>query len=289
MQARSVPPARAPHPPASIRTRDSTTRSAQPATRTASPIESLRLVSRGGERRDRLERRVEVAEVRRPQDDLGEQSRQRARLDGRSPAAGGRAPRGRSSRRGRLRSATTSPGAVSPRSGVDQVGGGSGASRSNAGRVNPGSARETRSRPAIAGIVADTGRCAGRDKRLPPGPTPFGPPKASCSRSRPRPSPWLMPAGVRWTALSRRAGQEPRATAQRASARRCVRRSARPARDGPGRRLRLVELVGLFVERLVRVSSGGRTRSRSSISSSSSSSSRSSSRSISSRTRVPFV
>ncbi len=61
------------------------------------------------------------------------------------------------------RSSTMSPGAE-PASSRDatSAGGGGGANRSNAGRLNPGSARRSIARPAMAGIVADERRASGR-------------------------------------------------------------------------------------------------------------------------------
>ena len=87
-----------------------------------------------------LERGVEVADVRRPQDDLGEHPGQRARLERDRRGAAGRPPRGRPSRRdrtGRRRRRRRSSAARSaPRPGPA---GGGGANRSNAGSEKPGS------------------------------------------------------------------------------------------------------------------------------------------------------
>ena len=118
------------------------------------------LLARG--RGDGLERRVEMAHVRRPEDDLGEQPGQRASTRGSglalpvergagNPAAS--ADGGRRRRRRRL---------VSPRSGQPtSSGGGGGASRSKAGSENPGSLRSGRSRPAMARHPATTSRSGG--------------------------------------------------------------------------------------------------------------------------------
>ena len=51
-----------------------------------SPIETFRLDSRRGEAASALEGGVEVADVRRTEDDLGEHPRQRARLERDRPA-----------------------------------------------------------------------------------------------------------------------------------------------------------------------------------------------------------
>ena len=118
-----------------------------------SPSETFRLDSRRGRGRHALERRVEVADVGRPQDDLGEDAGQRARIRGRSPGAAGRPRRGRPSRpvrTGRRRRHRRWSG---PRSGTRRGPAGAAAPTDRRpGAENPGSWSEGEARPLI-------GRC----------------------------------------------------------------------------------------------------------------------------------
>ena len=133
-----------------------------------SPIETLRLdvaARRGGHA---LERRVEVADVRRPEDDLGEHPGQRARFERDARGAGGRSRRGRPSRPGRTGRRRRRRGrcGASIRA-ATRAGDGAGASRSKTGSENPGSVLANEARTGHrCEMLADDGP-AGAEARSP--------------------------------------------------------------------------------------------------------------------------
>ena len=214
-----------------------------------------------------LERRVEMAEVGRPDDDVGEEPGQRRRLDrDGSPAEGEGGPGDPS----------TAPEQVD-----DRVVGGRGGldpRRDEPGREGRRKAREDRERQGLGGPARDL---AMRHRR------------GFCQRD-------AAPTGAapRRPATARRAaGAEALGTARPGRARRdATSRRRAPLTRRPSRRERARRPAygsssssGSSSKASSGVTSAGMTRSRSSISSSSTSSSRSSSRSSSSRRRVPFV
>ena len=99
----------------------------------------------------RLERGVEVAEVRRAEDELGEEPGQRARFEARPRAlAVDRGAGDPAAAAGEIEDDVARLRECASIRAATSAGGGGGASRSKNGRVNPGSARTRRARPAIA-------------------------------------------------------------------------------------------------------------------------------------------
>ena len=122
----------------------------------SSPTATFRLDWRRGEARHRLERRIEVAEVRRPEDELGEEAGQRRRLEADGAAlAVDRGPGDPAAATVEVEDDVAGAGVASIRA-ATSPGGGGGASRSKNGSEKPGSARTSEARPAIDLAYAPT-------------------------------------------------------------------------------------------------------------------------------------